>query len=123
MPDVAVHDLQAGSVLAEPVLDPAGRILLQRGAVLTPGLIRRLSRWHVSEVCVLDEVDNAFAVDREDSTGEPGPVDPGTPAGDPRVIWDKLFAPTAHSAESRCVHGALVHWYETQTAASQHGTE
>ena len=110
-------------MLAEPVLDPAGRILLQRGAVLTLGVIRRLSRWHVSKVCVLDAVDNEFAVDREDAMEDPGPVDPGTPPGDPRTIWDQLFAPTAHSAESRCVHGALVRWYETHTAAAQQGTE
>ena len=47
-----VEELKEGMILAEPILDPVGRVLLGKGEALTRLYINKLERWGIYEVSV-----------------------------------------------------------------------
>jgi putative nucleotidyltransferase with HDIG domain len=53
---VSLKYLGAHRVLAQPILDERGRILLSRGVELSPSLVRRLTQLGIHSVCVDDPI-------------------------------------------------------------------
>jgi HD-GYP domain-containing protein (c-di-GMP phosphodiesterase class II) len=51
---VSVRNLESGHILAKPILGSEGRILLQKGVVLTSGYIRRLQSMNCNYVYIQD---------------------------------------------------------------------
>ncbi|MBI4576919.1 MAG: hypothetical protein HY722_11715 [Planctomycetes bacterium] len=47
-----VEELKEGMILAEPILDPVGRVLLGKGEELSALYIGKLSKWGILEVQV-----------------------------------------------------------------------
>ena len=60
-----LSELQPGMVLAEPVKDPQGRIVLGAGAELTERHLQVFTNWGVTEAAV-------EGVERADLQGDPG---------------------------------------------------
>ena len=52
MRDIAVGQAQVGDVVAEPVANAQGRVLLPKGARLSPAVLSRLAGWGVSRLQV-----------------------------------------------------------------------
>ena len=75
MRQIPVEEAQAGDIVAEPIQDENGRVLLPAGAKLSPAVLTRLKGWGVfnlsiegddEEACkstqeFLDELDHRFA--------------------------------------------------------------
>ncbi len=72
---IPVNELKAGMVLARPVVNESGMVLLSEGTALTDSLIARLGRMDLSHVSVqgvsstdksreqmLDELDQRFSI-------------------------------------------------------------
>ena len=70
MKKVTLRNLQSGMILAEPVHDMCGRILLQKDIELSESSIRILKTWGVAEVRVQGEEGEA------DTESELADVDP-----------------------------------------------
>ncbi|MBN2712026.1 MAG: hypothetical protein JXR97_06265 [Planctomycetes bacterium] len=49
-----INDLQPGMMLSQQVMDDKGRVVMPEGARLTPMYIKRLAKWGVEEVMVVD---------------------------------------------------------------------
>lgn len=112
MPARQLHEIPEHSILAEPVLDGEGRILLRAGTVLTRAVIGVLTRLHVSQVAV------------EEPRSSPSPsVAPDRvltePAGQqfPRTSgWEPLFAEHRGSEEMRIIEAGLNGWAAARSA-------
>ncbi len=55
MRDIAVGEAEVGNVVAEPVVNDQGRVLLPRGARLSAAVLSRLAGWGVSRLHVEGE--------------------------------------------------------------------
>ncbi|MEM7262298.1 MAG: hypothetical protein AAF488_09945 [Planctomycetota bacterium] len=100
---VSIHELRLESVLAEPLCDAEGRILLNAGTRLTPSLVRRLERWCISKIQVDD---TPTATDAVEDSGLP-------------ECWDHQFATHESSHEMQTIHRALVQWESTRRRSPQ----
>ena len=97
---VQVAHVAPGSVLAQPVLDSLGRVLLRAEAPLTATVIACLERWRIATVTILD------AEDGDDK-----------PCHEPRAAklrkhWEQLFGPHQSDPEVALIHSALERWQE-----------
>ncbi|MBI4617949.1 MAG: hypothetical protein HY720_30355 [Planctomycetes bacterium] len=52
MRELRVREAEAGMVLAKPVVDRMGRVLLQKGETLTQPILDRLEAWGVTQLFV-----------------------------------------------------------------------
>jgi len=57
MREIAVGQAQVGDIVAEPVVNDQGRVLLPKGAKLSPAVLSRLQGWGVNELRVEGEDD------------------------------------------------------------------
>ena len=64
MRTIKVEEAQVGDVLAEPLVNPNGQILLPKGAKLSPAVISRFRSWNVEVLEV--EGDDPSEQDREE---------------------------------------------------------
>lgn len=55
MRDIAVGEAQVGDVVAEPVANSQGRVLLPKGARLSAAVLSRLAGWGVARLLVEGE--------------------------------------------------------------------
>ena len=62
MRHIAVGEAQIGDVVAEPVLNEQGRVLLPKGARLSAAVLSRLAGWGVSRLAVEGEDEEAAEV-------------------------------------------------------------
>ena len=102
---IALSEAPAGSVLASPVLDTKGRILLKEGAVLSPQLAKKLGKWGVLEVEIVGSAPEEAAEPCASSAARPATS--STP-------WTELFAPYEADPEMNLIHGALRTWKATR---------
>ena len=65
MRDIDVGQAEIGDVVAEPVVNEQGRVLLPKGAKLSPAVLSRLRGWGVTRL----------QVEGEDTAGEDGGAD------------------------------------------------
>lgn len=107
MTKIALADVPAGSVLASPVLDTKGRILLKDGSVLSPKLVKKLQKWGVHEVQIVGGPEET-----DESTPKAAPVLTGTP-------WSEMFAPYAGQPEMDLIHCALRTWKASRSVDAQ----
>jgi hypothetical protein len=49
---IPTSDAKVGMILAEPITDQQGRIIMTEGSRLTPVHVKRLDRWGVSELVI-----------------------------------------------------------------------
>ena len=56
---VEIDDLSPGDIVANPVVNDKGMVILPKGIKLTPSLIGRLDRWGVTEAEIEGEDPNA----------------------------------------------------------------
>lgn len=63
MREIAVGQAQVGDIVAEPVVNDQGRVLLPKGAKLSPAVLSRLQGWGVNELHIEGD-------DAEDGDGE-----------------------------------------------------
>ena len=64
MREIAVGQAQVGDIVAEPVVNDEGRVLLPKGAKLSPAVLSRLQGWGVSQLQVEgDEEDGEEGAD------------------------------------------------------------
>lgn len=105
MERISIHEICLDSVLAEPLLDSEGRILLSQGVRLTPTLIRRLERWCVAQVTVAS-LPSQHATEVDDTSDLPG-------------CWDHQFANHDDDPEMATIHRALVQWESTRRSSPQ----
>lgn len=61
MRQIAVGQAEVGDIVAEPVVNDQGRVLLPKGAKLSPAVLSRLQGWGVSQLHI--EGDDAEGVD------------------------------------------------------------
>ena len=61
MREIAVGQAEVGDIVAEPVVNDEGRVLLPKGAKLSPAVLSRLQGWGVNQLQV--EGDEADAED------------------------------------------------------------
>ena len=64
MREIAVGQAEVGDIVAEPVVNDQGRVLLPKGAKLSPAVLSRLQGWGVSQLQV--EGDEADGEEQED---------------------------------------------------------
>lgn len=65
---IDTSEAKVGMILAEPIMDKQGRVIISEGSRLTPVLVKRLSRWGVEEIFIdadADEKDSSGAADDE----------------------------------------------------------
>jgi hypothetical protein len=60
---VSIGDLQAGMVVAKPITNEAGMVMLSEGAALTDSLIRRLGSMEIGHVFVEGDAPDAKSRD------------------------------------------------------------
>ncbi|MGE3164226.1 MAG: hypothetical protein AB7O52_04930 [Planctomycetota bacterium] len=115
-----LHEIPKGSVLAEPILDGDGRILLRAGTVLTDAVLGVLARLHVSQVDALDAdvTDDRSTPTRGDGTGESG-TNRATPEFPRTDGWQDLFADHKGSHEMGILEAGLTGWAAARRARRQ----
>ena len=62
MREIAVGQAEVGDVVAEPVVNEQGRVLLPKGAKLSPAVLSRLQGWGISQL----QVEGDDAADEDD---------------------------------------------------------
>lgn len=63
---VACSDVKAGDVVAESVVDSAGKVIIGAGTELTARHVRGMLMWGIREVCVAgdpDEIEDVFSLE------------------------------------------------------------
>lgn len=65
---ISAQEAKVGMVLAEPIHDQQGRVIMAAGNRLTPVHVKRLDRWGVSELCIATE--EADVSHRDEEEGE-----------------------------------------------------
>ena len=73
MKELRVREGEPGMVLARPILDRMGRVLLPQGEILSEPILERLEAWGVIEFCVQDDAARLLeetVVDEETSESE-----------------------------------------------------
>ncbi len=64
MQEIAVGQAQVGDIVAEPVVNDQGRVLLPKGAKLSPAVLSRLQGWGINQLHVEgDEADGEEGAD------------------------------------------------------------
>lgn len=100
---VQVAHVAPGSLLAQPVLDSLGRVLLRAGAPLTTAVIACLERWRIATVTIRD------AEDGDDPSCQK------SHAARLREHWEQLFGPHQSDPEVALIHSALERWQKARS--------
>ncbi len=100
---VEVTHVAPGALLAQPVLDSLGRVLLSAGAPLTTTVIACLERWRISTVTIKEAEDCDDAPCKESH------------AERLREHWERLFGPHQSDPEVALIHSALERWQEARS--------
>ncbi|MCI0652476.1 MAG: hypothetical protein L0Z55_11410 [Planctomycetes bacterium] len=109
---IATKDVVAGAVLASPVLDGDGRILLRAGTVLTAGILERLQAWSI-QVVTLRGKDG-------ESRDDVAAAEPGVSRLLARTIPLETIFPAGHgSREAAIIVRAFAAWQQTYKGAKQ----
>jgi len=61
MREISVGEAEVGDVVAEPVVNDQGRVLLPKGSRLSAAVLSRLAGWGVARLCVEGEDPEAEA--------------------------------------------------------------
>lgn len=109
MPQISIHDIALDSVLAEPILDRAGRTILPSGTRLTPTIVRRLELWSVATVSVEGAVQAKTAAP---VTGEAAPTSAPNEAERAEFPWTGEFRRHRENPQMQLIERALDLWYE-----------
>lgn len=90
-----LSELAAGMLVAEPVTDAGGRVLLPAGATISDAILGSLARHEVTEICVEMEVaeDPAQRIAREAAT---------------TATVAALFRHAGEGAATRALHDAVL---------------
>ncbi len=70
MRQISVEEAQAGDIVAAPVQDEGGRVLLPAGAKLSPAVLSRLKGWGVVQLSIEGDDDGEGGKSAEDFLGE-----------------------------------------------------
>ncbi len=109
MRQVAANEAHAGAILAEPIRDHRGRVLLKAGKPLTPTLIACLERWTIATIFIED--------------GEPESVASEASENETQLWlnerWEKLFEPHLDCPEMQTIHQALRQWLTTRQSQQE----
>lgn len=112
MPQISIHDIALDSVLAEPILDRAGRIILPSGTRLTPTIVRRLELWSVATV----SIEGVTPTKAPLPTGDEPPAVSAAPApnedGREEFPWTAEFRPHRDNPQMQLIERALDLWHE-----------
>ncbi|MFQ5654739.1 MAG: hypothetical protein ACE5GW_08415 [Planctomycetota bacterium] len=105
---VPIDEIPESAVLAEPLLDDGGKILLRRGTALTPSLIGHLQSWSVTMVAIEDGQQQAVQAPRH------------VPSIDE---WKALLSPYQAHAEMLLIEKAFERWSAAREASSRQVTQ
>ena len=70
MKKLTPNELEEGMVLAQPIIDHFGRVLLESGDTLKELYISKLKQWRITEVFVVDPKEESEETETEEPTPE-----------------------------------------------------